>query len=452
MKLHYLLLITFHLSLFTLKVSGQNKPCNNFDCAYKKAENFLKQAAYQKALDNLDSAEGYLTDTNTKEKEQIKQLRRRLFGAIEKEKEDAKRARDEAKRQTEIAKNALAQVEIEKQTAIEEKTKAQAAEALRIRVLNMLNFYDGKFGLAYDKESQNYGFIDKDLNTKINFKYVQALPFDYTGFAKVKIFGIDYLIDSTGIEYKLATEPYQLNSSITALDLRNIGLDEISPSVLFLKYEQLKILLLNINQLSSLPPEFGKLTNLISVHLSGNQLRSLPAEFGKLTNLTSLDLTDNQLSSLPIEFGKLTNLTSLGLSMNQLSSLPPEFGKLTNLTSLDLSMNQLSSLPPEFGKLTNLTSLNLSVNPLSSLSAEIGKLTNLTSLSLNSNRLSILPTEFNKLTNLASLYLIDNQLSSLPPEFEKLTNLKYLNLTNNPILKEDQEKIKKLLPNCVIEF
>ena len=105
MKLHYLLLITIHLSLFcTPSVSAQNKPCNNFTCAYLKAETFLKQAAYQKALDNLDSAEGYLTDTNTKEKEQIKQLRRRLFVAIEKEKEDAKRARDEAKRQTEIAK------------------------------------------------------------------------------------------------------------------------------------------------------------------------------------------------------------------------------------------------------------------------------------------------------------------------------------------------------------
>ena len=92
MKIQLLLLFTFLLSLFSLKVSGQtNKPCNNFECAYKKAENFLKQAAYQKALDNLDSAEGYLTDTNTKEKEQIKQLRRRLFVAIEKEKEDAKK-------------------------------------------------------------------------------------------------------------------------------------------------------------------------------------------------------------------------------------------------------------------------------------------------------------------------------------------------------------------------
>jgi hypothetical protein len=36
----------------------------------------LKKKEYQKALDNLDSAEGYLTDTNTKEKEQIRQLQR----------------------------------------------------------------------------------------------------------------------------------------------------------------------------------------------------------------------------------------------------------------------------------------------------------------------------------------------------------------------------------------
>ena len=114
------LFFTILFSFFTQIVFGQtNKPCNNFECAYKKAENFLKQAAYQKALDNLDSAEGYLTDTNTKEKEQIKQLRR-LFVAIEKEKVKAQKATEEAKRQTEIAKNALAQVEIE------EKTNAQS--------------------------------------------------------------------------------------------------------------------------------------------------------------------------------------------------------------------------------------------------------------------------------------------------------------------------------------
>ena len=98
MKLRYTLLPIILFTLFTVKVAGQaTKPCYDFDCAYKKAESLLNASKYQSALDNLDSAEGYLTDKNTKEKEQIKQLRRRLFVKIEQEKEDAKKARDEAK-------------------------------------------------------------------------------------------------------------------------------------------------------------------------------------------------------------------------------------------------------------------------------------------------------------------------------------------------------------------
>ncbi|MEH2290202.1 COR domain-containing protein, partial [Nostoc sp.] len=145
------------------------------------------------------------------------------------------------------------------------------------------------------------------------------------------------------------------------------------------------------NQLSSLPAEFGQLTNLQSLHLSSNQLSSLPAEFGQLTNLQSLDLNNNQLSSLPAEFGQLTNLQSLDLNNNQLSSLPAEFGQLTNLQSLHLSSNQLSSLPPEFGQLTNLQTLNLYNNQLSSLPPEIRQLSNLKKLDLRRNPVPIPP-------------------------------------------------------------
>ena len=464
MKLHYLLLITIHLSLFcTPSVSAQNKPCNNFTCAYLKAENFLKQAAYQKALDNLDSAEGYLTDTNTKEKEQIKQLRRRLFVAIEKEKEDAKRARDEAKRQTGIAQKALAQADNARQ-------KAQD-------VLDKIYFYDGKFGLAYDKVKEKYGFIDKDLNIKIDFIYEEALPFDRDDYSKVKLNGDYFLIDTFGNNYKLATDINHLDSNITALDLRGTILKEI-PQLVF-QHSQLRILLMRIippsYKQSNLPPEIGKLINLTDLGLSNlrltsipveieklnnlhklsfgsNNLISLPAEIGKLTCLSELDLSLNDFKSLPIGIGKLTNLKKLDLSYNNLTSLPNEIGNLTNLTDLNLYGNELTSLPIEIGRLTNLPELDLSLSNLTSLPTEIGQLINLTTLDLSHNKLTTLPREIGNLTNLVYLNLYGNKLTNLPIEIEKLSNLNDLYLWGNPISIEEQDKIKKLLPNCAINF
>ncbi|MEH1880819.1 COR domain-containing protein, partial [Nostoc sp.] len=61
--------------------------------------------------------------------------------------------------------------------------------------------------------------------------------------------------------------------------------------------------------------------------------------------------------SLPPEFGQLTNLQSLHLYSNQLSSLPPEFGQLQNLKKLDLRRNPVP-IPPEI-----LGSKDLSKDP-----------------------------------------------------------------------------------------
>ena len=170
---------------------------------------------------------------------------------------------------------------------------------------------------------------------------------------------------------------------------------------------------LSSNQLTALPPEISKLTNLTELNLSGNQLTAIPPEISKLTNLTELRLSGNQLTALPPEISKLTNLTELRLSYNQLTALPPE---ITNLTVLDLSRNQLTALPPEISKLTNLTALGLSSNQLTALPPEISKLTNLTKLRLSYNQLTALPPEISKLTNLTALGLSENPLESPPPE------------------------------------
>jgi len=67
-------------------------------------------------------------------------------------------------------------------------------------------------------------------------------------------------------------------------------------------------------QLTTLPPEVGKLTNLTSLYLDGNRLTSLPPEIGQLTTLTGLYLWGNPITDAGLEHLKsLENLERLGL-------------------------------------------------------------------------------------------------------------------------------------------
>ncbi len=218
----------------------------------------------------------------------------------------------EQQRETALAEKEKA--ETAKQLALIEKEKAQTAEKKTTAVLNKIYFYTEEFGLAYDQSSNLYGFIDKNLKTKIVFKYTEALPFQYIGFAKVKRDNQYFLIDTLGKEYPLATELDQLSPEITALDLRLKKLTKIPSAVK--KSVNLKILLLGSNQLTSVAG-LEKLTNLIELDLFGNQLTSV-AGLEKLTNLTRLDLRYNQLASVA-GLEKLTNLSWVALNYMKLS-------------------------------------------------------------------------------------------------------------------------------------
>ncbi len=121
---------------------------------------------------------------------------------------------------------------------------------------------------------------------------------------------------------------------------------------------------LSDDQLASVPPEIGELTNLIILDLSNNQLTSVPREIAKLTNLATLYLGNNQLTRVPPEIAKLTNLRYLSLRENRLTRVPPVIANLSNLIYLSISRNQLTSVPPEISKLTNLIYLGLSGNQL----------------------------------------------------------------------------------------
>ena len=117
-----------------------------------------------------------------------------------------------------------------------------------------------------------------------------------------------------------------------------------------------------------IPPELGRLSQLVKLDLSNNRLTGgIPPVLGGLDRLVSLWLNRNRLTGpVPPELGELSDLERLVLSFNALSGpIPPELGKLSHLRELWLKHNRLTgSVPPELEGLEKLTLLRLSGNDL----------------------------------------------------------------------------------------
>jgi len=117
------------------------------------------------------------------------------------------------------------------------------------------------------------------------------------------------------------TTPTQKNGSITA---------EVPPIENPKVYEDLNDALIN--------PE-----NVYVLKLSGQNLTTFPAKIQDLTNLQKLDLSNNAISKIPENIlGNLTYLIDLNLESNELTTLPEDIVNLKNLKFLNLSNNSFS--------------------------------------------------------------------------------------------------------------
>ncbi|KAK0597281.1 hypothetical protein LWI29_023683 [Acer saccharum] len=218
----------------------------------------------------------------------------------------------------------------------------------------------------------------------------------------------------------------------------------------------------NCNISGSIPYEFGKLKNLVTLYLSSNELTgSIPVTLGNMQELQGLFLGYNKLEgSIPDELCHLDNLAELYLDSNKLfGAIPACFGHLTSLRILMLGSNGLTfvipsslwnlkdilhfnlssnslvgTLPLEFGNLKVVIDVDLSRNHLTGgIPTTIGGLQNLQSLSLSYNGLQgPIPESFGGLIGLESLDLSNNNLSGvIPKSMEALSYLKHLNLSFN---------------------
>ncbi|KAL3310004.1 hypothetical protein Ciccas_011437 [Cichlidogyrus casuarinus] len=221
---------------------------------------------------------------------------------------------------------------------------------------------------------------------------------NYPGMKKIKIQGKD--LTNLPLELFNLTEIQVLDMSPEREACLYYKLPHIPPAIGDTRLENLKVLLLDTNDLKVIPPELCQLKFLQKLCLSNNNLKELPREFTNLVNLQSLHLANNSIEFFPIEILRLINLRFLDLSTNALREIPGLIEKLSNLEALLLYNNHLDRLPPEIGLLTKLSCFWIGNNRIQYLPETICNLkrlnwskTNCVSATLDGNFLISPPKE-----------------------------------------------------------
>lgn len=118
-------------------------------------------------------------------------------------------------------------------------------------------------------------------------------------------------------------------------------------------------------KLKTFPQDIPSTTT--ELYMDVNDITSIPLEINKLTQLTRLDLSNNRITILPnYAFANLTRLDALILSYNKLQCIQADSLRgLKSLRALSLHSNDISMIPDgAFKDLESITHIALGSNPL----------------------------------------------------------------------------------------
>ncbi|MFA0507909.1 MULTISPECIES: leucine-rich repeat-containing protein kinase family protein [unclassified Vibrio] len=178
----------------------------------------------------------------------------------------------------------------------------------------------------------------------------------------------------------------------------------------------------------------GQLKGIKRLKLS-ESLTEFPLEIIELADsLEILDLSGNQLSDLPAELSKLTNLRIIFASNNLFTHLPDVLGSLPKLEMVGFKTNQIKTVS-EQSLPTQLRWLILTDNEIEALPSSLGERPRLQKLALAGNKIRVLPESMENLSNLELVRLSANQLTEFPEFLIKLPKLTWLAFAGNPFCK-----------------
>lgn len=231
----------------------------------------------------------------------------------------------------------------------------------------------------------------------------------------------------------------------------------------------------------------AKYSKSIELNLSYCALESIPAEVFELENLQILKLIGNKISTIPPEIERLKSLTHLYLYNNRIKHLDDDIiDHIKYLECFELAGNPIDNdrdvvieilrkvekwkgykeclkkiedvknnnknsfyfdrplhvFPVEIFELTEIIYLSFNCQNITEIPEGISNLQNLKYLDLSNNRLNKLPKDFVKLENLESLSLITNQFDKIPDQIIQLKNLKDFNISDNKLTEVNKDIFK----------
>ena len=179
----------------------------------------------------------------------------------------------------------------------------------------------------------------------------------------------------------------------------------------------------------------GELKGAISLKLSEG-LRDFPNEiFDLAETLEILDLSYNNLSLLPPDFGRLKKLKIFFCSENLFRVLPEVLADCPQLDIVGFKSNQIETVPARSLN-PNIRWLILTNNRIEKLPAELGNCSRIQKLMLAGNRLNTLPETLSHCHNLALLRISANKLNKLPEWLLTLPKLSWLAFSGNPFIEK----------------
>ncbi|TMW85250.1 hypothetical protein EJD97_023437 [Solanum chilense] len=302
-------------------------------------------------------------------------------------------------------------------------------ELTRLRVLNISNnLFSGNLSWEY-REFNVLQVLDA-----YNNNFSGPLPLGVTQLVQLKYlnFGGNYFSGKIPLSYGSFNQLEFL--SLAGNDLHGPIPRELG-NVTSLRWLQLGY----YNQFDEgIPPELGKLVNLVHLDLSScNLTGSIPPELGNLNMLDTLFLQKNQLTgAFPPQLGNLTRLKSLDISVNELTGeIPVDLSGLKEVILLNLFINNLhGEIPGCIAELPKLEMLNLWRNNFTgSIPSKLGMNGKLIEIDLSSNRLTgLIPKSLCFGRNLKILILLDNFLfGPLPDDFGQCRTLSRVRMGQN---------------------